>query len=60
MEQVDKGQGSEFLSTHPLPEKRIQKIKEWIPKAMELYHKADCVNELRDVVDAFKNFYVRW
>lgn len=40
MEQVSKGNSpSEFLSTHPSHETRIEQLKEWMPEAMAIYQK---------------------
>ncbi|TPX63616.1 hypothetical protein SpCBS45565_g06486 [Spizellomyces sp. 'palustris'] len=32
----------EYVSTHPSPEKRIQKITEWLPEAEMIREKSDC------------------
>jgi predicted Zn-dependent protease len=32
MKEAQKGSPPEFLSTHPSPKNRIQKIKNWIPE----------------------------
>ena len=38
MEQVSNGKGpSEFLSTHPGHETRIEQLKKWMPEAMAIY-----------------------
>lgn len=34
----------EFLSTHPMDEKRIERLKNYMPKAMELYNKSSLRN----------------
>lgn len=35
----DKGFGSDFMSTHPRSEKRIEEMEKFLPKAMEYYNK---------------------
>lgn len=37
MEDAGAGETPEFLSTHPVPKKRIEQIEELLPKAMQLY-----------------------
>ncbi len=38
MEQAGDGKPPEFLSTHPSGATRIDQIRAWLPKAMEVYH----------------------
>jgi Putative Zn-dependent protease, contains TPR repeats len=35
----DSGRVPEFLSTHPVPETRIEAIRNELPEAMEYYHR---------------------
>ncbi|KAI1502799.1 peptidase family M48-domain-containing protein [Biscogniauxia marginata] len=43
MEMVQKGEEPpEWLSTHPSNNNRIQKIQEWMPKALEKMNESDC------------------
>ncbi|KAI1211788.1 uncharacterized protein F4807DRAFT_450891 [Annulohypoxylon truncatum] len=42
MERAQQGEPPEWLSTHPSNFNRIQKIGEWIPKALEKMQESDC------------------
>jgi len=47
MEQLSKGGGpSEFLSTHPSNETRIDQLKKWMPEAMGIYQSRQAVPAL--------------
>jgi predicted Zn-dependent protease len=44
MEQMSGGKGpTEFLSTHPGHETRIEQLKKWMPEAMEIYQTKQAV-----------------
>lgn len=36
------GEGPEWMSTHPSNEKRVEAMREWLPKAMEKREESDC------------------
>jgi predicted Zn-dependent protease len=43
MSQATQGQAPpEFMSTHPAPESRVQKMMEWMPEAEQVREKSDC------------------
>ncbi|KAI8608434.1 peptidase family M48-domain-containing protein [Chytriomyces sp. MP71] len=42
MKMVEKGQPSQFLSTHPSHETRIEKISEWLPEARQIREASNC------------------
>lgn len=42
MEAHSQGSPPEWMSTHPSNHNRIEKIKEWLPKAMEKRYESDC------------------
>ncbi|KAI1454522.1 hypothetical protein F4805DRAFT_321001 [Annulohypoxylon moriforme] len=42
MERAQQGEPPEWLSTHPSSFNRIQKIGEWVPKALEKMQESDC------------------
>ncbi|KAI0885641.1 uncharacterized protein GGS22DRAFT_131801 [Annulohypoxylon maeteangense] len=46
MERAQQGEPPEWLSTHPSNFNRIQKIGEWIPKALEKMQESDCRGSL--------------
>lgn len=42
MEEAEKNAPPQFLSTHPSNHNRIDKIREWLPKAQEKWDMSDC------------------
>ncbi|KAI1107118.1 hypothetical protein F4804DRAFT_298613 [Jackrogersella minutella] len=54
MNMVQLGEQPEWLSTHPSNDNRIQKIKEWLPKALEIREENNCQGHTV-LVEAFKN-----
>jgi metalloendopeptidase OMA1, mitochondrial len=46
MERREKGATSDFLSTHPGSETRMQQLKAWMPEALQNYQPADRIVEL--------------
>jgi predicted Zn-dependent protease len=60
MEQVHRGQGAQFFSTHPSPAHRIEKLQEWMPEATKKYESSECVSQLSEVVGQFKKHWAHW
>ncbi|SCV03688.1 LAMI_0H10154g1_1 [Lachancea mirantina] len=46
----------EFLSTHPASAKRIENMREWLPKAEEIYAQSDC-GVMSGYYDGFQKFF---
>ncbi|KND01294.1 uncharacterized protein SPPG_03104 [Spizellomyces punctatus DAOM BR117] len=44
----------EYVSTHPSPEKRIQKITEWLPEAEMIREESDC-EHTASIMDSFRH-----
>ncbi|KAI1421106.1 peptidase family M48-domain-containing protein [Xylaria sp. FL1777] len=42
MKRMQEGEPPEWMSTHPSHSNRIQKIQEWMPKALDKMHESDC------------------
>ncbi|KAG0006546.1 hypothetical protein BGZ65_006814 [Modicella reniformis] len=42
MASTERGPSFAFLNTHPASKDRIRKLEQWMPQAMETYHKSDC------------------
>ncbi|KAH8671028.1 peptidase family M48 [Xylariales sp. PMI_506] len=53
MEAQDHMQPPEWMSTHPSNHNRIEKIREWLPKAMEKRYESDCTGSA-NWADRFK------
>lgn len=55
------GANFEFLSTHPASTRRIENMRNWLPKARQLYEQAECgmfsgfQNSLYNTVDSFSS-----
>ncbi|KAH3898937.1 related to Mitochondrial metalloendopeptidase OMA1 [Saccharomycodes ludwigii] len=47
--QMKGGMPLEFLSTHPSSDRRMENMKEWLPKAISIYEQSDC-NAFRNVL----------
>lgn len=60
MKEVHSGQGAQFLSTHPNPENRIEKLREWMPKAIDRFEMSQCETEIREFADMFRGRWARW
>lgn len=55
MAETKQGQGVEWASTHPIPRNRIEKIKEWMPQALNRYHLSNCDVQVRDDFDQLRS-----
>ena len=53
MTEVGKGQGAQFLSTHPSHQTRITKLNEWMREAVIKYENSDCHGYMRELDTMF-------
>ncbi|KAI9591102.1 peptidase family M48-domain-containing protein [Syncephalis fuscata] len=60
MNQQQKRQPVQYLSTHPSHESRIAYLEKWLPKAQATLSRSDCHAELSDLADRFHNVWARW
>ncbi|CAG8606409.1 3529_t:CDS:2, partial [Ambispora gerdemannii] len=60
MDQAQKIAPPQFLSTHPANKKRIQKIEEWMPEAMQKRAGSDCEQTMEGFRDAFDQMRGQW
>jgi metalloendopeptidase OMA1, mitochondrial len=58
MKQISKREISQFVSTHPSSDTRIQKIKSWMPEAKDRFHTSNCQERFREFHDFLDNS--RW
>jgi len=49
MKKLDRAEAPQILSTHPSHAQRIDKMRAWIPEALQQYQEAGC----RDVMQSF-------
>ncbi|GJJ75869.1 metalloendopeptidase OMA1, mitochondrial [Entomortierella parvispora] len=59
MSNQEKGLSFAFLNTHPASKDRVVKLEQWMPEAMETWHKSDCAttNAYADMFNKAKLAY---
>ncbi|KAI8052053.1 peptidase family M48-domain-containing protein [Syncephalis plumigaleata] len=60
MNQKQKVQPIQYISTHPSHESRIKYLEKWLPEAQVTLANSDCHAELSNLADAFHRAWARW